>query len=74
MGEGIIIEEKSMYENRFLSQLKIILLTWRPTKGIIKKAENLSLEIHNAEGNGYLISPAEDRKWKQVTALIQGSA
>lgn len=36
----------------------------------IDEAEKLSLEIHQAELNGYEISYAEDRLWEKLTAKV----
>ena len=37
------------------------------------KAEHLSIEIHNAEDNGYIVSPLEDNLWLHLTNKIVGN-
>ncbi len=36
-----------------------------------EKAEQLSIEIHNAESEGYVLSSREDKYWLELTIKIQ---
>lgn len=56
---------KKTLELRFYRRLKEQLDNFN-----LQKAESLSVEIHEAESNGYKIRKSEDKLWMDLTSKI----
>jgi len=51
---------------RFLTKLILLIDNFD-----LEKAEELSIEIHDAEASGYLLYRREDKYWLELTDMIQ---